>query len=281
ISDGQRANVGLRGLSEAGIAMRSNVSLTEGRWPSIGATELTVGADVARRYHGFAFGDTVRLGATDWTVVGIFEAGGGIAASEIWADLTAAQTLFDRTNTVQSVRARLREVGETAELAGFVERDPRLNLSVQTEAAYYAAQASRSSELVQNLAWPLAILMAIGAVVGALNIMLASLSERRIEIATLRAVGYSRRAICSGLVIEYVLICIAAGVVGAAVSYSMFNGSEATALSVGVTRVGYTLQFSSSGLAQGLILAGIVGLCGSLIPAIAASLRPITSDLTR
>ncbi|MEM9910598.1 MAG: ABC transporter permease, partial [Pseudomonadota bacterium] len=81
ITDGQRANVGLRGLSETGIAMRGNVSLTEGRWPSMGAAELAVGADVARRYHGFAFGDRVRLGATDWIVVGIFEAGGGVAAS--------------------------------------------------------------------------------------------------------------------------------------------------------------------------------------------------------
>ncbi|MEM6480758.1 MAG: ABC transporter permease [Pseudomonadota bacterium] len=281
ITDGQRANVGLRGLSETGIAMRGNVSLTEGRWPSMGAAELAVGADVARRYHGFAFGDRVRLGATDWIVVGIFEAGGGVAASEIWADLTAAQTLFDRTNTVQSVRARLVDAGETAELADFVERDPRLNLSVQTEATYYTAQASRSRELVQNLAWPLAILMAIGALVGALNIMLASLSERRVEIATLRSVGYSRRSICSGLVIEHILICLSAGAVGAAVSYSVFNGAEATALSGGVTRIGYALRFSASGLVQGLILAGLVGLFGSLIPAIAASLRPITSDLTR
>ena len=281
ISDGNRANIGLRGLSDAGIAMRSNISLTVGRWPRMGAAELAVGADVARRYQGFAFGDTVRLGATDWTVVGLFASGGGIAASEIWADLTAAQSLFDRTNTVQSVRARLLTFGETAELEAFIERDPRLNLSVQTEASYYAAQAARSNELIQNLAWPLATLMAIGALVGALNIMLASLSERRIEIATLRAVGYSRRAICSGLIIEYVMICLAAGLLGAAVAYSFFHGAEATALSGDVTRIGYTLQFSSSGLLQGMILAGVVGLCGSLIPAIAASLRSITSDLTR
>lgn len=280
ISDGERANVGLRGLSETGIAMRSGVALVEGRWPSVGAAELAVGADVARRYQGFAFGDKVRLGAVDWTVVGIFEAGGGIVTSEIWADLTAAQGLFDRTNTVQSVRIKLLATDDISELAAFVERDPRLNLSVQTEADYFAAQAARSSELVQNLAWPLAILTGVGALVGAVNIMLASLTERRTEIATLRAVGYCRSAVCMGLVAEYLMICLAAGLLGATVTYMIFNGTEATALSGGVARIGYTLQFSSFGLMQGLILAGVVGLCASLFPALTASFRPIASDMT-
>lgn len=281
ISDGARANVGLRGLSEAGIAMRSNVALVKGRWPVAGSTELAVGADIARRYAGFDFGDTVRLGAADWRVVGIFNAGGGVAASEIWADLTAAQTLFDRTNSVQSVRASLASTGDTSQLTAFVTRDPRLKLSVQTEANYYKAQAARSSELVQKLAWPLTVIMGIGTLVGALNIMLASLTERRLEIATFRAVGYSRRAICAGLVIEYLLICLAAGLVGVAAAYLIFSGAQATALSGGVTRIGYALQFSPAGMVQSLMLAGIVGICGSLIPAISASLRPITADLTR
>ncbi|MEM1045682.1 MAG: ABC transporter permease [Pseudomonadota bacterium] len=280
-SDGARANIGLRGLTGVGVSMRPRVSLIDGRWPAVGASELAVGADVARRYVGFELGDTVRFGAAGWTIVGVFEAAGGVVASEIWADLTAVQNLFDRANTVQSVRAGLQKSGDILELAAFVERDPRLQLAVQTEASYYAAQAARNSELVQNLAWPLAILLAVGAVVGALNIMLASLAERRVEIATFRAVGFSRRAICSGLVIEYLIICVVAGLLGALAAYLILDGAEATALSSGVTRIGYVLQFSPTGLLQGVILSAAIGICGSLVPAVLAGRRRVTLDLTR
>ncbi|MEM9331771.1 MAG: ABC transporter permease [Pseudomonadota bacterium] len=280
-SDGKRANLGLRGLSDQGIGLRSGVNLVNGRWPSVGAAELVVGTDVSRRYTGFEFGETVRLGAADWKIVGVFDASGGVAASEIWADLTSAQTLFDRTNSFQSVRVELASSVSIAQLVEFVERDPRLNLSVQTELEYYSTQAAKNSELIQNLAWPLAGLMGIGALIGALNIILASLAERRVEIATFRAVGFRRSAICFGIIIEYVLVCLAGGLLGAIVSYLALNGAEATALAGGVTRIGYYLQFSPNGLLQAILFAATLGALGSMVPAISASLRPVTSDLTR
>lgn len=280
-TDGQRANISLRGLTGQGIALRPGVRLQYGRWPELGSSELAVGRNVAHTYQNMELGAAVEVGAATWTVVGIFEAEGGVAESEIWADLTAAQNLFNRANTVQSVRLRVAEAEDLDTLANFSKSDPRLQLAVQSESAYYAVQAARTTELAQKLAWPLATLMSIGAVVGALNTMLAVVASRAVEIATLRVIGFRRSAICAGLVIECVLICIIAGLIGAAAAYVVLDGLTASTLAGGITRVGYALKFTLSGLWQGLGLSVAIGVLGAIIPATLAGLRPVTIYLAR
>ncbi|MEM1370711.1 MAG: ABC transporter permease [Pseudomonadota bacterium] len=279
--DGKRTNISLRGLNPDGIGMRRNVQITQGRWPSQGAAELAIGRTIAETYRGMELGANVQVGTAKWRVVGIFDARGGVANSEIWADLVTVQNLFDRANTVQSVRVRLNNSTQMAALDAFSQADPRLQLAVQSEADYYKAQSARTTDLAQMLAWPLAILMAIGAVVGAFNTMLAAVAARAHEIATLRVIGFRRIAICLGLMIECVVVCAVAGALGAGMAYFVLDGVSATTLAGGITRIGYALDVRPSGLWQALALAVTIGLLGSAIPAVLASLRPITRDLGR
>ncbi|MEM8689246.1 MAG: ABC transporter permease [Pseudomonadota bacterium] len=278
--DGRRANISLRGLSASGISLRRAVRLTAGRWPNPGAAELVIGGNIARTYRGMEMGAAVSIGTASWTIVGLFEAGAHVAGSEVWADLTAAQNLFNRANTVQSVRVRIDGVQSLEALTTFSKADPRLQLTVKSEAEYYAAQAARSSELTQKLAWPLALLMAVGAVVGALNIMQSALALRAGEIATFRVIGFSRGAVCAGLVLEYVLVCIIAGAIGGGAAYLLLDGLSASALAGGTTRIGYTLTFSLMAFWQGMALALAIGSLGSIIPAILAGFRPVVANVT-
>ncbi|MEM9355106.1 MAG: ABC transporter permease [Pseudomonadota bacterium] len=277
--DGQRANISLRGLMSDGVQMRRNVRLVDGRWPTVGSAELTVGRNIARTYRNMDLGATVTVGTAKWTIVGVFTANGSIADSEIWADLTAVQSLFNRANTVQSVRMEVAGSSGLESISSFSAGDPRLQLAVRSEADYYAAQAARTSDLAQKLAWPLAVLMAIGAVVGALNTMLAAVTMRSVEIATFRAIGFRRSAICFGLLIECLIVCLVAASIGAAVAYLILDGLGATTLASGITRVGYALKFSLSGLWQGLGLGAAIAVLGTIIPAIIAGLRPVTRNL--
>ncbi|MEM9281730.1 MAG: ABC transporter permease [Verrucomicrobiota bacterium] len=281
IKDGERANISLRGLSADGVSLRRDAKLTGGRWPEAGSPELVVGTTIARTYRGMEIGGQMNFGEAKWTIVGHFETNGGIAESEIWGDLTAVQNLFDRSNTVQSVRIQFDGAEAYASIVELNENDPRLQLAVRTEADYYAAQASRTSELAQSLAWPLAILMAIGAVIGALNTMLASVAWRATEIATLRVMGFQRRAICAALVLECVILCVVAGLIGAVVAYLFLDGLDTSTLGGGITRIGYSLKFTSAGFLQGAILAAAIGLIGAIIPAIIASVRPVTTNLAQ
>jgi hypothetical protein len=120
----------------------------------------------------------------------VFDAGGSVFESEIWADLPVVQSLFNRNNIVQTVRAALTGPAALSELKSYSDNDPRLKLDVKSEAAYFAEQASQTSDLIQKLGWPLAIAMALGALAGALNTMYSSVAARATEIATLRAIGF-------------------------------------------------------------------------------------------
>ncbi|MEM7058606.1 MAG: ABC transporter permease [Pseudomonadota bacterium] len=279
--DGKRANISLRGLTADGIALRRNAALMDGRWPAEGSSEVAVGRTIAETYQGMDLGAQVTIGSDTWTIVGIFEAKRSVAESEVWADLSTVQNFFNRANTVQSVRIGMAGEGDLDALKAFSDADPRLQLAVQSEADYYAVQAARTSELAQKLAWPLATLMAVGAVVGALNIMLAAVATRSVEIATLRAMGFGRGPICVGLVIECLLICLLAALIGAGGAYLFLEGLSASTLAGGITRIGYSLTFTLSGLWQGIGLAVAIGVIGSIIPATIASLGDVTSNLAK
>ncbi len=52
-----------------------------------GLTEAIVSRRIAERFQGLDIGDKFRVQATDYTVVGLFEAGGKASESEIWVDV--------------------------------------------------------------------------------------------------------------------------------------------------------------------------------------------------
>lgn len=109
----------LRGMDAVGPSLRDGVTLTAGRLARAGAREIVVGERIAAEFpDDLAIGRLVRLGAVDWTVVGHFSSGGSAFESEIWADLDAARSAFDRVGEVQSVRVRLDEAGGIDKLRG-------------------------------------------------------------------------------------------------------------------------------------------------------------------
>src|SRR5206468_551181 len=83
-----------------GAAVRKGIRLNAGRMFERGANEIVVGKGLAQEFSGFELGKTVGFGATRWTVVGVFDAGGSVFESEIWADLPVVQALFNRPTFV-------------------------------------------------------------------------------------------------------------------------------------------------------------------------------------
>ena len=79
--------------------------------------------------------------------------------------------LEQRALQAQAVRLGLADPGRFSELRDFVRNDPRLKLDARTEQEYFAAQASRTSDLIMYLGWPLGIAMAFGALAGMGQIM--------------------------------------------------------------------------------------------------------------
>src|SRR5260370_20131947 len=187
---GPDANVQVRGVSANVLTIRTNVRIIEGRIFQPGRSELVVGRNASHTYAGLTLNDTVRFGGGNWTVVGIFDAGGSAFDSEVWSDARVLDDVYKRpTNVFQSVTVHLTSPAALQQFKDSVTSDPRLNVQVSREIDYYAQQSRTMPTLITVLGGLVAGIMASGAIFGALNTMYSALAERSREIAIIRARG--------------------------------------------------------------------------------------------
>ncbi|MBY2917886.1 ABC transporter permease [Rhizobium leguminosarum] len=278
-SDGADQTLSLRGMDLAGPGLRDRATLSAGRLFSPGARDIVVGARIADEFSGFAVGDKVRLGAVDWTVVGHFTSGGSAFESEIWADLEAVQSAFDRQGQVQSLRVRLAGAGGLPVLQEHLSVFPGAPLTAVSEADLYAAQSERTASLIRLFGWPLALLMAVGATAGALNTMMSSVSDRTVEIATLRLLGFGRLPAFTATWVEAVLLSVAGVALGILASWLAFNGWQASTMGADNTKMAFQLDVSAEVALTAGLLGLAIGIIGGALPALAATRLSLTSAL--
>jgi len=128
--------------------------------------------------------------------------------------------------------------------------------------------------------YPLTILMAIGAVFGALNSMYSSVSVRGKEIATLRALGFGPTAVLLSTIVESVLLALVGGLLGGLLAYLAFNGFTASTLNgQSFSQVVFDFAVTPELLVQGMKAALIIGIVGGFFPAIRAARLPVAQAL--
>ncbi|MBB6222564.1 ABC transporter permease [Rhizobium leguminosarum] len=281
-SDGAEQTLSLRGMDRTGLDLRGRARLSQGRLFAPGAREIVVGARIADAFPGFAVGQRVRFGAVDWTVAGHFTSGGSAFESEIWADLDAVQSAFDRQGQVQSLRVRLAGGDPATALAALRERLSEISgtpLTSIPEVDLYAAQAERTESLIRLFGWPVALLMAVGATAGALNTMMSSVSDRATEIATLRLLGFSRLPAFVATWVEAVLLSVAGAGVGILASRLAFNGWQASTMGANNTKMAFQLVVTPDVILTAGLLGLAIGILGGALPALAAARLPLRAAL--
>ncbi len=97
---GSSANVPLRGVTEVAFDVREKARLVEGRLFETGRNEMVVGRGAQQEFAGLELGASIKFGRIEWTVVGVFEAGGSVSESEIWADDRVVQDAYRRRSHV-------------------------------------------------------------------------------------------------------------------------------------------------------------------------------------
>ena len=143
------------------------------------------------------------------------DAGGSAFDSEIWADADVLNGNYARPAGVfQSVTARLRSADAFPAFEKAVKGDPRLEMQASREQEYYASQSTLVSTLITVLGGMVAAVMALGAVIGALNTMYSAVAERSREIAVLRALGFGGGSIVVSFLVESVWIALIGGLLG-------------------------------------------------------------------
>lgn len=279
-STGTAANAQVRGVQPEAFELRPEVKIIEGRNFTPGPRELIVGRGAASQFANMNVGEKIAFRDSDWTIVGIFEAGGGSHESELWGDVDVVQSAYRRNNAFQSVNLQLQSPGALETLRASLAGDPRLTLKVQSQKEYYEAQSQQLSTVINVIGTVIAAIMAIGAVFGALNTMYAAIATRSREIATLRAIGFGGLPVVVSVMIEALLLALIGGVLGAVLAYLIFNGYTVSTLNgASFSQVAFDFRVTPELMQRGLTWALLIGLIGGLMPAIRAARQPVTTAL--
>lgn len=269
----------LRGMDPTGHDLRDEITLMMGRFARPGAREIVVGDRLAAEFPALAVGNKVRLGPVDWTVTGRFSSGGSAFESEIWADLDAVRSAFDRLGDVQSLRLHLHGGGAIDKLKTALERISATPLNAVTEADLYASQSSGTANLIRLFGWPVALLMALGATAGALNTMMSSVSDRTVEIATVRALGFSRLSAFIATWVEAIALAAVGVAIGLIASWLVFNGWQASTIGANNASLSFRLTMNAVVMLTAGLLGLAIGFVGGALPAFSATRLPLTAAL--
>jgi len=263
----------LRAVGPQGIALRPQFKLVEGRLFRPGARELVVGRSAAGQFVGARLGDKVVLPDGEWPIVGVYTTKGDFLEGEFFADLDTAMTA-NRKTMYNAVLVHLTAPSAFETFRRAITSNPALQAAVERQSAYYVRTTAQTAAVVNGTAYVIGVVMAIGALFGALNTMYAAVSTRTREIATLRALGFGTTAVVTSVIMEALLLALIGALVGAGIAWLCFDGNQ-KALGAFV----FNLTVSPGLILLGVIWSMVVGLIGGLFPSIRAARLPVATAL--
>src|SRR5439155_19672581 len=166
----QGSNVTIRGVGPMSSKLRSGFKTVAGRMFQPGLTEAIVSRRISERFQGLDVGDKFRVQATDYTVVGLFDASGKAFESEIWVDVNSLASATKR-ETFSSALLRAKDQTTLESLTKRISDDQRLHLKAVSERVFYEEQQGAVSGVLKGLAVFISFIMAVGAGFAGMNTM--------------------------------------------------------------------------------------------------------------
>ncbi len=271
-------SVQVRGVGAEMWTLRPNIRIVEGRKFQTGLRELIVGTGAQRHFTGLEPGNEIKLGNQAWTVVGVFDSGDSMN-SEVIADAGVVASTYRRGSTRNSVTVRLTGADAFDGFKAALASDPRLSVEATTTLDYFSKQSEQMVKVIRIIGLVVGLIMAIGAVFGALNTMFATVATRAREIATLRAIGFRGLPVVVAVMLETMLLALLGGLIGGAIAWLAFNGFTASTIAGGVGQLTFQFKVSPELLWNGLKWALAIGFVGGLFPAVRAARLPVTTAL--
>ena len=272
------SNVEIRGVGERAWELRPQVKILAGRKFTPGLRELIAGKGASEEFAGAQVGSAIKLNQQLWTVVGEFDSGDS-HNSEVWGDTDIVGSTYRRGSSTTSVSVRLTDAAAFEEFKAGLKADPRLQVDVSTTREYYNQQSATLTQIINILGVTVGVIMAVGAVFGALNTMYAAVAARTREIATLRAMGFRGTPVVISVMLETLLLASLGGVLGAGIAWAVFHDYRAATLGANFSQVVFAFDVSPELLWDGLKWALTIGLIGGLFPALRASRMSVTAGL--
>lgn len=274
------ANVTVRGVEPAAFQIRPQVKLVAGRMFSFGSREVIVGSSVAKRFKNASLGQALKFGGDQWTIVGIFDAGGTAFDSEIWGDVDQLGQAFNRTGAFSGVTIRLAERDKFADFAAWFQKDNRLQtLEPKRERQFYAEQSELMATFIRVLGIVVTVIFSFGAMIGAMITMYAAVANRTTEIGTMRALGFRRRSILAAFLLEALFLSLIGGAAGLLIA-SVLQFFSVSMINFGTfTEIAFSFALSPTIVLITAIFSLFMGIVGGFLPAVRASRMSILSAL--
>ena len=273
------SNVTIRGIDAEGLALRSQMRVVGGRMFTPGTDEVIVASRMAKRFANCAIGDRMRFGQRDFAVVGHFTAGGSGFDSEVWGDNAVLAPALDREGGFQSVTLRMRDTTRFRALKTQLEGDPRLGVKVRTERGWYSEQSQAMATVIRVGGVFITLIMAVGAIFGAMNTMFAAVKQRSREIAVLLTLGFSPFSITLSFLVESILLSLIGGVLGCLIAMPINGITTSTTNWSSFSEVAFAFRVTPLGIAIGLVFAALLGVVGGFLPALRAGRQPLATSL--
>jgi putative ABC transport system permease protein len=275
--NGTTAAVGVRGIDPASTTVRPEIKLIDGRMFEPGLREMIVGRGAHNEFKDTEIGDRIGLRDSQWTIVGTFESGGDANESRLLTDAQTLMSAYKRT-AANTVTVLLASEGGFDEFKTALTTNPTLTVSVERERDYYQRQSDNAGTFFNVVTAFVGVIMALGALFGALNTMYSAVSARTVEIATLRAIGFGAGGVVSSVLAEALLLSLIGALLGAGVAWLLFNGNT-IGLGNDVGTLVFRVRITPALLGSGVALACAVGLLGGLLPALRAARMPVANAL--
>ena len=272
-SDNAKVALTIMGVGEHYQAVYPELRLVQGRAFHPGLHEVIVGKTAQRAFRNLQLGDFIDNQGQRWTIVGVFEAGGGLAESRLLTDAGTLRAAFKRDGfdymTVMLESPRSKQPLSAA-LAAVAE----LRVDMRTEEEIRKLQSKQLSGLVYFLGYFVGSIMAVGATMGALNSMYMLVDVRRRELATLRALGFGSAAVAAAVLLEALLLATPGALLGVLLPWLIFNNND-----VSFVGLDFALAVTPHLAVLGVLWAATIGLIGGLVPGIRAARIPVAAGL--
>jgi putative ABC transport system permease protein len=271
----QRGSIGLFAANTQWREIWPEVHLLSGRFFQPGLHELLVSEVIRNRFKGVDLGDEVKIHGSPWKIVGVFKGNGGFFDDALVTDADTLLAALPQA-TYSSVAAILETPASFNVLSQAVSSDPTLKAKVMTSAKANEAVIKSLRSVLDFVSYFIGSLMAIGAVCGALSSLYAAVAARQVEIATLRAIGFGAGPIVGSVLAEGLLLAIPPALIGATLSWILFNGDvvDAGGLTFQMVVTPHLLEIS-------IFWALTIALIGGLFPAIRAASLPVATALRK
>jgi putative ABC transport system permease protein len=272
-SDGLETGQEVRGVGPDVLAVRPEIRMVRGRMFQPGKFEVIVGKNAPILYQNMDIGDKIDLPQGDWKIVGVYDSGGNFLESSV---LTDAQTLASamRQSTYKSVTVMLESPEALDRFRRALANNPTLSVEVTREPAYWERLGAQVNTIFKVIAYVVGGIMGLGAMFGAINTMYAAVSNRRVEIATLRAIGFGGTAVVFSVLAEALTLALIGAIIGAAVAWAAFSGNLTS-----FSGVALTLAVTPAMAVNGVLFACLLAFLGGFFPALRAARQPIAIAL--